>query len=148
MRYRSEPDRRGFGRFALGDVRRQRHHPHRGHRAGKRQKIASAALEASESDSNIATAASNVVGTDRKISLFETAQRATAMGDSLDSTGKLDTPLTFPNGCHIAEIEIDPDTGKLDLVTYTAVDDCGNILSQTVVEGRCRARSPTASARR
>jgi len=53
-----------------------------------------------------------VVGTDRKISLFETAQRATAMGDSLDSTGKLDTPLTFPNGCHIAEIEIDPDTAS------------------------------------
>ncbi len=50
--------------------------------------------------------------------------------------GKLDTPLTFPNGCHIAEVEIDPDTGKVEIVTYTAVDDCGNILDQQVVEGQ------------
>jgi carbon-monoxide dehydrogenase large subunit len=102
----------------------------------KGKKIASAALEASESDIQYRAGSFEVVGTDRKISLFETAKRAKAMGDSLDSTGKLDTPLTFPNGCHIAEVEIDPDTGKLDLVTYTAVDDCGNILSQTVVEGQ------------
>ena len=73
-----------------------------------------------------------MVGTDRKISLFETAKRAKDMAarrdESLDTKDKLDTPLTFPNGCHIAEVEIDPDTGKVDIVTYTAVDDCGNML--------------------
>ncbi len=73
-----------------------------------------------------------MVGTDRKISLFETARRAKEFGENLDTKDKLDTPLTFPNGCHIAEIEIDPDTGKLDIVTYTAVDDCGVILNQMV----------------
>ena len=50
--------------------------------------------------------------------------------------GQADTPLTFPNGCHIAEVEIDPDTGAVDLVTYTAVDDCGNMLDPMIVEGQ------------
>lgn len=102
----------------------------------KGKKVASAALEASESDIAYRNGSFEVVGTDRKISLFETAKRAAATGEKLDSIGKLDTPLTFPNGCHIAEVEIDPDTGNFDIVTYTAVDDCGTVLSQTVVEGQ------------
>ncbi len=77
-----------------------------------------------------------MVGTDRKISLFETARRAKELGESLDTKDKAETPLTFPNGCHIAEVEIDPDTGFVDLVTYTAVDDCGNPLNVTIVEGQ------------
>ena len=77
-----------------------------------------------------------MVGTDRKISLFETAHRAKEVGEPLDSKEKADTPLTFPNGCHIAEVEIDPDTGNVDLVTYTAVDDCGNMLNPMIVEGQ------------
>ena len=77
-----------------------------------------------------------MVGTDRKISLFETARRAKELGETLDTKEKTDTPLTFPNGCHIAEVEIDPDTGHVDLVTYTAVDDCGNPLDLTIVEGQ------------
>ena len=77
-----------------------------------------------------------MVGTDRRISLFETAARARQMGETLDSKDKLDTVLTFPNGCHIAEVEIDPDTGKVDIVTYTAVDDCGNVLNAMIVEGQ------------
>ncbi len=77
-----------------------------------------------------------MVGTDRKISLFETAKRAKEMCESLDTKDKLDTPLTFPNGCHIAEVEVDPDTGRVDIVTYTAVDDCGNVLDSMIVEGQ------------
>jgi aerobic carbon-monoxide dehydrogenase large subunit len=102
----------------------------------KGKKVASAALEASESDIQYAHGNFAVVGTDRKISLFETAKRAKEFGENLDTKDKLDTPLTFPNGCHIAEVEIDPDTGRLDIVTYTAVDDCGVILNQMVVEGQ------------
>jgi aerobic carbon-monoxide dehydrogenase large subunit len=49
---------------------------------------------------------------------------------------KTETPQTFPNGCHIAEVEIDPDTGKLAIVSYTAVDDCGNVLDHTIVEAQ------------
>jgi carbon-monoxide dehydrogenase large subunit len=102
----------------------------------KGKKVASAALEASESDIQYRNGSFEVVGTDRKISLFETAKRARDMGESLDTKDKADTPLTFPNGCHIAEVEIDPDTGFVDLVTYTAVDDCGNPLDTTIVEGQ------------
>ncbi len=102
----------------------------------KGKKVASAALEASESDIQYRNGSFEVVGTDRKISLFETARRAKEMSESLDTKDKLDTPLTFPNGCHIAEVEIDPDTGQVDIVTYTAVDDCGNMLDPMIVEGQ------------
>jgi len=102
----------------------------------KGKKVASAALEAAESDIQYRNGSFEVVGTDRGISLFETAKRAKAMGESLDTKDKADTPLTFPNGCHIAEVEIDPDTGYVDLVTYTAVDDCGNPLDTMIVEGQ------------
>jgi carbon-monoxide dehydrogenase large subunit len=102
----------------------------------KGKKVASAALEASENDIQYRNGSFEVVGTDRKISLFETARRAKDMGESLDTKDKANTPLTFPNGCHIAEVEIDPDTGFVDLVTYTAVDDCGNPLDTMIVEGQ------------
>jgi carbon-monoxide dehydrogenase large subunit len=102
----------------------------------KGKKIAAALLEASETDIQYRNGGFEVVGTDRKISLFDTAKRATEMGETLDTRDKAEAPLTFPNGCHIAEIEIDPDTGKFDIVTYTAVDDCGNILDHAVVEGQ------------
>ncbi|HWK94688.1 MAG TPA: xanthine dehydrogenase family protein molybdopterin-binding subunit [Pseudolabrys sp.] len=102
----------------------------------KARKIAASALEAAESDIQYRDGRFEVVGTDRRITLFETAQRAKAMGESLDTKEKAEAPLTFPNGCHIAEVEIDPDTGRFDIVTYTAVDDCGNVLDKAVVEGQ------------
>jgi carbon-monoxide dehydrogenase large subunit len=102
----------------------------------KAKKVAATLLEAGEYDIEYGNGEFRVVGTDRKISLFETARRAQEIGESLDTKDKTDTPLTFPNGCHIAEVEIDPDTGLVDLVTYTAVDDCGNPLDRIVVEGQ------------
>lgn len=102
----------------------------------KGKKVASALLEASESDIQYGNGQFTVVGTDRKISLFETARRAKEIGESLDSKEKAEAPLTFPNGCHIAEVEIDPDTGKMDIVAYTAVDDPGVMLDPIVVEGQ------------
>ena len=102
----------------------------------KGKKVASALLEASEADIQYRNGAFEVVGTDRKITLFDTARRAKEMGESLDTKDKGEAPLTFPNGCHIAEVEIDPDTGLVDLVTYTAVDDCGNPLDTRIVEGQ------------
>ncbi|MBV9261874.1 MAG: molybdopterin-dependent oxidoreductase, partial [Pseudolabrys sp.] len=108
----------------------------------KGKKAAAALLEASEGDIQYANGHFTVVGTDRKISLFETAEKVKELvkkgqlAERLDSKEKTDTPLTFPNGVHIAEVEIDPDTGRLDLVRYTAVDDCGNMLNPMVVEGQ------------
>jgi carbon-monoxide dehydrogenase large subunit len=102
----------------------------------KGKKVASALLEASEQDIQYHAGQFEVVGTDRKVALFDVARRAKEMGESLDTKDKAETPLTFPNGCHIAEVEIDPDTGLVDLITYTAVDDCGNPLDSMIVEGQ------------
>ncbi|HVR55941.1 MAG TPA: xanthine dehydrogenase family protein molybdopterin-binding subunit [Pseudolabrys sp.] len=102
----------------------------------KGKKVASALLEASEADIQYRNGNFEVVGTDRKISLFDTAKRAKEIGESLDTKEKTETPLTFPNGCHIAEVEIDPETGAIDLVTYTAVDDPGVMLDAMIVEGQ------------
>jgi carbon-monoxide dehydrogenase large subunit len=102
----------------------------------KGRKVASALLEAAESDIHYRDGSFEVVGTDRKISLFDTARRAGEVGESLDTQGKAEAPLTFPNGCHIAEVEVDPDTGRVDLLAYTAVDDCGTMLDPIVVEGQ------------
>jgi aerobic carbon-monoxide dehydrogenase large subunit len=84
-----------------------------------------------------------VVGTDRMISILDLAvrMRATAMpGDLsgvLDSVAKFVSPqMSFPNGCHICEVEIDPQTGVIAVVAYTAVDDVGNVLHKTIVEGQ------------
>jgi carbon-monoxide dehydrogenase large subunit len=43
---------------------------------------------------------------------------------------------TYPNGCHIAEVEVDPDTGVTDIASYLSVDDCGHVVSHTIVEGQ------------
>ncbi len=102
----------------------------------KGKKVAAGMLEASEGDIQYSNGQFAVVGTDRKVSLFDTARRARETGESLDTKEKTEAPLTFPNGCHIAEVEIDPDTGLVDIVTYTAVDDCGNPLDTIVVEGQ------------
>jgi carbon-monoxide dehydrogenase large subunit len=74
--------------------------------------------------------------------LFDLAARATEMKkrgeipEDLDTKINAETPLTFPNGCHIAEVEIDPGTGALALVSYSAVDDCGRPLNAMIVEGQ------------
>jgi carbon-monoxide dehydrogenase large subunit len=108
----------------------------------KGKKAAAILLEASEGDIQYADGQFSVVGTDRRISLFDTAERAKDLvktgqfAETLDTKEKADTPLTFPNGVHIAEVEIDPDTGHLDLVRYTAVDDPGTMLNPMIVEGQ------------
>jgi carbon-monoxide dehydrogenase large subunit len=99
-------------------------------------------LEASESDVSYRNGSFEVVGTDRRVSLFDVAMRAKELAargeikESLDSNESTDTQTTFPNGCHIAEVEVDPDTGHVDVVSYSAVDDGGNILDTTIVHGQ------------
>ena len=108
----------------------------------KGKKVAASVLEAGESDIEYKNGAFNVVGTDRRISLFDAAAKAGEMKkkgeipESLDTKLQTETPLTFPNGCHVAEVEIDPQTGKLSIASYSAVDDCGNVLDHMIVEGQ------------
>jgi carbon-monoxide dehydrogenase large subunit len=108
----------------------------------KGKRVAAMALEASEGDITYAGGSFEVVGTDRRLSLFDTAAQAAEMkrrgtlDEDLDTKVTTDTPLTFPNGVHIAEVEIDPDTGRMEIVNYAAVDDCGVALDQRIVEGQ------------
>jgi carbon-monoxide dehydrogenase large subunit len=108
----------------------------------KGTKIAATALEAGEGDIEYKNGAFNVVGTDRRMSLFDVAARAKEMKkrgeitEDLDTKVVTDTPLTFPNGCHIAEVEVDPQTGLSTLASYSALDDSGNILDHTIVAGQ------------
>jgi carbon-monoxide dehydrogenase large subunit len=108
----------------------------------KGKKIAAMLLEASEADIEYKAGVFKVVGTDRRLSLFEVASRSAELvkrgqiAESLDTKATVDTPQTFPNGCHVAEVEIDPDTGEVKVAAYTAVDDGGNILDHTLVEGQ------------
>jgi carbon-monoxide dehydrogenase large subunit len=102
----------------------------------KAKPIAAGMLEAAEADTAYRHGHFEVVGTDRRVSLFEVAARAKASGDTLDIKATVDTPQTFPNGCHIAEVEIDPDTGEVRIISYAAVDDAGVVLDHTLVEGQ------------
>jgi aerobic carbon-monoxide dehydrogenase large subunit len=108
----------------------------------KGKKIAAMLLEASEADIEYKAGVFKVAGTDRRLSLFEVASRSADLlkrgqiAEGLDTKATVDTPQTFPNGCHIAEVEIDPDTGEVTVARYSAVDDGGNIIDHTLVEGQ------------
>ncbi len=108
----------------------------------KGRAVAAKLLEADEKSISYRDGAFEVTGTNRRMKLFDVAARAAEMAkrgeilESLDTKGTADAPLTFPNGCHVAEVEIDPETGHLDVVNYSCVDDCGNVLDRTIVEGQ------------
>jgi carbon-monoxide dehydrogenase large subunit len=108
----------------------------------KGKAIAANVLETAETDIEYRNGRFGVVGTDRSITLFDLAARAKEMKqrgeipEDLDTKTNAETPLTFPNGCHIAEVEIDPKTGEMALVAYAAVDDCGRPLNTMIVEGQ------------
>jgi carbon-monoxide dehydrogenase large subunit len=102
----------------------------------KAKPIASTLLETADADVIYRNGRFEVVGTDRRVSLFEVAAHAKASGEALDTKATVDTPQTFPNGCHIAEVEIDPDTGVTEIVAYAAVDDAGVVLDHTLVVGQ------------
>jgi aerobic carbon-monoxide dehydrogenase large subunit len=102
----------------------------------KGRRLAATLLEAAEADIEYRAGGFEVAGTDRRLSLFEVAARARAAGEPLDTNLVTETQQTFPNGCHIAEVEVDPDTGAVALVCYAAVDDCGAVLDHTIVQAQ------------
>ena len=102
----------------------------------KAKPIAAGMLEAADADVAYRAGYFEVVGTDRRISLFAVAERAQASGDTLDTKATVDTPQTFPNGCHVAEVEVDPDTGAIQIVKYTGVNDFGVVVNPLMVAGQ------------
>jgi carbon-monoxide dehydrogenase large subunit len=108
----------------------------------KARALAAQLLEAAEPDLVYAAGAFEIAGTDRRLSLLDIAARAAELAragtiaESLDTQRGVELAHSFPNGCHIAEVEIDPETGMVDLARYIAVDDCGRVLDHTLVEGQ------------
>ncbi len=108
-------------------------------RAGERiiaagKTIAADALEAAEIDIEFSDCAFRVVGTDRAIGLHDLASHADGRLD-IAVTEKADGP-TYPNGCHVCEVEIDPETGVTRLDRYTIVDDVGTVINPPIVKGQ------------
>jgi aerobic carbon-monoxide dehydrogenase large subunit len=101
----------------------------------KAREKASTILEASVEDIEYSDGWLTVVGTDRRVGLFEIARKEKGARLSVDSTGQVDGP-SWPNGTHICEVEIDPDTGVTEVVRYTTVDDVGVAVNPMLVTGQ------------
>jgi carbon-monoxide dehydrogenase large subunit len=109
------------------------------------KQIASHVLEASVNDIEFKAGRFVIAGTDRAIGLLELAERlrggfklpdGVPSSLDVDHVGSKPVPSAFPNGCHIAEVEIDPDTGATQVVTYCAVNDLGTVVNPLLVAGQ------------
>src|SRR5579884_1222903 len=110
----------------------------------KGRDLAAHMLEVAAADVNFADGVFGVPGTDLRVDLFELAKAArdpkklpAGMAPGLDTTHKRVPPAeTFPNGCHIVEVEIDPSTGAVAILRYTIVDDFGRTINPLMLEGQ------------
>jgi aerobic carbon-monoxide dehydrogenase large subunit len=108
------------------------------------KQIAAVVLEAAPADIEFGKGRFTIVGTDRSVGLMDLATKLRdglklpeGVPDSLDVNLVADTPPSaFPNGCHVAEIELDPDTGVIEVVKYSMVNDFGNIVNPITVAGQ------------
>ncbi len=111
----------------------------------KGKKIAAHILEASAEDIEFADGSFTVSGTDKALAFGEVAGAAYVphnypleeLEPGLEETSYFDPPnFTFPNGAYICEVEVDPETGEVDILAFTAVDDFGVIINPNIVEGQ------------
>lgn len=108
----------------------------------KARRTAAILLQCEEDALAFADGRFQVSGSARGVALLELAERARELARDgvieadLDSEARLAAAPTFPNGCHVAEVEIDPETGAMRVVRYTALDDCGTLIDPVIVEGQ------------
>ncbi len=102
---------------------------------GKARDLAASALESAASDIEYRDGVFSIVGTDRRIGLFELARRQAGERIALQSTSSVGA-ASWPNGCHICEVEIDPETGAVQLDGYWSVNDVGRVVNPMVVIGQ------------
>lgn len=111
----------------------------------KSKKIAAHVLEASEADIEFKDGKFTVSGTDKEMTFGEVALTAyvphnfphETLEPGLEEQAFYDPMnFTYPGGCHIAEVEVDPDTGVVEVVNMTAVDDVGRVINPMIVEGQ------------
>ena len=100
----------------------------------KGKDLAAEALEAAAADIEFAGGQFLVAGTDRRISLIELARKYPGKLDTTHVTEVIAS--AFPNGCHVCEVEIDPETGVVEVARYSSVNDFGTILNPLMVEGQ------------
>ena len=101
----------------------------------KAKELAADALEVAPVDLEYHAGGFQVAGTDKRIGLFELAARQPEQRIYIDSTSSVSGP-TWPNGCHIAEVEIDPDTGEVAIPFYVSSNDAGRVVNPLIVEGQ------------
>jgi len=101
----------------------------------KAHALAAHELEAAEADIEYADGVFGIAGTDRRIGLFELARRQAGERLVLASTSAVGAP-SWPNGCHVCEVELDPDTGNVELDRYWSVNDVGRVINPMVVIGQ------------
>jgi len=104
--------------------------------ADKIRRIASDELEASMHDIELHEGTARIVGTDRSMTYAELAKAATRPGDLQGRGEFVQDECTYPNGTHICEVEIDPETGETEVVGYTIVDDFGVTVNPTLLAGQ------------
>ncbi len=103
----------------------------------KGKALAAGELEVSPNDVTFENGVYKVAGTDLSINIRTLIEKKwNQPTHPLDTNVTLDTAAAFPSGAHIAEVEIDPDTGHVQIVNYIAADDCGNVINHAIVEGQ------------
>jgi carbon-monoxide dehydrogenase large subunit len=96
--------------------------------------LAAEHLETAAADIEFRAGNFQVAGTDRKVALLELAAKHPGKLDVKHVTEMI--PSAFPNGCHVAEVEIEPETGAVQVVRYASVNDFGTIVNPLLVEGQ------------
>ena len=101
----------------------------------KGRELASKALEAPAADLVYAEGRFKVVGTDLGIDLAELARREPERRIAVTTVQKVGGP-SWPNGCHVCEVEVEPETGAVEIVRYTTFDDVGRVVNPLIVAGQ------------
>ncbi|MBV8089913.1 MAG: xanthine dehydrogenase family protein molybdopterin-binding subunit [Alphaproteobacteria bacterium] len=110
----------------------------------KGRRIAAHLFEAAEADVEFSDGVFTVSGTDRRLGIeevaraaFNPAQQAPGVEPGFDESGHFTPPQpTFPNGCHVCEVEIEPETGHIEIVRYLVVDDFGTVINPLLLRGQ------------
>jgi carbon-monoxide dehydrogenase large subunit len=109
----------------------------------KAKPLAAHLLETAVGDLEFHEGKFKVSGTDKAIALTEVAKAffrpvgpTTKFGTGLDASGSSAAPPTFPNGCHVCELEVDPETGVVEIDRYVVVDDVGKVINPMICHGQ------------
>jgi carbon-monoxide dehydrogenase large subunit len=101
----------------------------------KGRDLAAEELEAAAADIQYRDGVYRVIGTDRAVGLFELAGRQPSRRIAVDSISSVSGP-TWPNGCHVCEVEVDPETGQVAIAAYSSVNDVGRVVNPAIVVGQ------------